>query len=646
MTLADLNDDYNLDIVAGSTFGLGVYLGQGNGRYSGIDSYLKETSILLQIELADFNLDGFQDVAVADLGPPPNFEWRVSVLLGNGNGTFNEPNFFYTFPRVDWMQKGDVDANGTVDLVVSGSHSSESRSHVLLGQNDGSFKELVPVHFEGRMFCAPALGDFDGDERPDLAVSLAVPQRFFILPGLGDGTFGNSENFAGAFTVTGLTAYDAQGDGDSELLVLQNGGFRVLDFPIENENQSQTRVIELNNEPVSITSGDFNADGIVDIATANDGGLDHSISILLGQGDGDFLQVPGYEAEIGVLSLCSSDFNGDGISDLAIANSGDSSFGNSIWVQLGLGDGTFSAPSIYQNEALRPQLIRTSDFNQDGLADLVYINRLDLSNSFADTISIRYGFGDGTFSERFDFDVGLCSSRLEIQDFNGDGWEDLAITSFVDDFTTLLLNDQRGGFSSFQLDFLAGSSGDYNGDATADLISYGEQNSFEVRHGSGNGTFLQPVSYPLSPFSSHSFFSGDFDDNGMTDVAAIDVNRTFIFTANGNDGFSSPQVYPMKNPGSGAVDDDPVIEDFNGDGRLDFAAISASPDQVTVFLNQGSGAILIGDVNHDGVIDLQDVAPFVAVLVDAGFQTEADINCDGRVDLLDVSPFVELLNGV
>ncbi len=58
-----------------------------------------------------------------------------------------------------------------------------------------------------------------------------------------------------------------------------------------------------------------------------------------------------------------------------------------------------------------------------------------------------------------------------------------------------------------------------------------------------------------------------------------------------------------------------------------------------------AGGVLKGDVNLDGIVDLLDVSPFVALLTGGGFQAEADLNCDGIVDLLDVSPFVNLLTG-
>ena len=84
--------------------------------------------------------------------------------------------------------------------------------------------------------------------------------------------------------------------------------------------------------------------------------------------------------------------------------------------------------------------------------------------------------------------------------------------------------------------------------------------------------------------------------------------------------------------------------DFNGDGLTDLATANRESDDVSVLLNQ-SEAILLGDVNLDGMVDLLDVAVFVQILTDDSFLKEADINEDCVVDLLDVAPFVQLLLG-
>ena len=82
--------------------------------------------------------------------------------------------------------------------------------------------------------------------------------------------------------------------------------------------------------------------------------------------------------------------------------------------------------------------------------------------------------------------------------------------------------------------------------------------------------------------------------------------------------------------------------DFNGDGMTDLATANSNSDDVSVLLNQ---CVLLGDVNQDGTVNLLDVQPFVDLLTSGGFQAEADINQHGEVTLLDVSPFVQLLIG-
>ena len=84
-----------------------------------------------------------------------------------------------------------------------------------------------------------------------------------------------------------------------------------------------------------------------------------------------------------------------------------------------------------------------------------------------------------------------------------------------------------------------------------------------------------------------------------------------------------------------------LIRNVDDDVRFDNLIIANDPLSVGLLV-QG---ILLGDVNRDGSVDLLDVAPFVELLTNGGFQAQADINQDGAVDLLDVAPFVELLSG-
>src|SRR5207302_966492 len=140
---------------------------------------------------------------------------------------------------------------------------------------------------------------------------------------------------------------------------------------------------------ISVAVGDFNGDGRSDLAVANRGVLvsdPGSISILLGKGDGTFAAAVNYAASANPYSVAVGDFNGDGKSDLAVANvSGDLS------ILLGNGDGTFAAAVNYAT-GRSPVSVAVGDFNGDGKSDLA------VANSDSDNIAILVGNGNGTFA--------------------------------------------------------------------------------------------------------------------------------------------------------------------------------------------------------------------------------------------------------
>jgi FG-GAP-like repeat/FG-GAP repeat len=167
-----------------------------------------------------------------------------------------------------------------------------------------------------------AVGDFNGDSKPDLAT--ANLGNVSVLLGQGDGTFQGAVNYGA-------------GDG-----------------------------------PRSVAVGDFNADGKQDLATAN--GDDNTVSVLLGKGDGSFHSAVSFGTGVVPLSVAVGDFNGDGRQDLATANGDD----DTVSLLLGNGDGSFqSAVSFSTGDG--PGSVAVGDFNGDGGQDLATTNR-DSSN--------------------------------------------------------------------------------------------------------------------------------------------------------------------------------------------------------------------------------------------------------------------------
>src|SRR5712671_3846992 len=133
-------------------------------------------------------------------------------------------------------------------------------------------------------------------------------------------------------------------------------------------------------------------------------------------------------------SVAAGDFNDDGVADLAVGNYEL----NSISVLLGKGGGTFQAPVNYATS--RPTFIATGDFNRDGAPDLA------VANWSADSVSVFLGRGDGTFEAEVPYATGAYASSVAVGDFNCDGVSDLAVTNWGSDTVSLFFGKRDGRF--------------------------------------------------------------------------------------------------------------------------------------------------------------------------------------------------------
>jgi phospholipase C len=325
----------------------------------------------------DFNADGKLDLAIANSGSN-----TISILLGNGNGTFTLKSSPTTGQSPSAVAVGDFNADGKLDLAVT--NQTDSTISILLGNGDGTFTAAPAAPMTGMGPVAVGTADFDQDGRLDLVTANNMENLGSLLGGNGNGTF----------TLFAAGANTGQG-------------------------------------PVSIAMGDFNGDGLLDLAIANN--LDNSISILPGNGDGSFTFLDGPTPGNRPIAVVTTDFNGDGKLDLAVANQADST----ISIFLGVGDGTFNLQSTVAT-GTEPNSLTVGDFNGDGKVDLAS------ANSTANTVSILVGNGDGTFQAHVDSATGTTPNALVAADFNGDGALDLAVTNNAANTVSILL--QPNGF--------------------------------------------------------------------------------------------------------------------------------------------------------------------------------------------------------
>jgi hypothetical protein len=330
------------------------------------------------VAVADLNRDGKLDLAVAECGSNV-----VTILLGNGDGTFKLGVSYPVGLCPASVAAGDFNRDGKLDLAVTNIDSNSVS--VRWGNGDGTFQPAVtyPVP-AGPIFVA--LGDFNSDGELDLAVALnkvngtATGTEISVLLGNGNGTFQPAVSYS-----TGTA-------------------------------------------PSSVAVGDFNHDGKLDLAVSNSGSAD--VSVLLGNGDGTFQAALNFATASGPSSVAVGDFNHDGKLDLAVSSSG------GVSVLLGNGNGTFQPHVDYQTGG-SPTSIAVADLNGD--------NNLDLAVAdFQRFVQLLLGKGDGTFQVPVSYSIVGSPLSVAIGDFNRDGRLDIAVPDYANGAATVLVQMLTG----------------------------------------------------------------------------------------------------------------------------------------------------------------------------------------------------------
>ena len=235
----------------------------------------------------------------------------------------------------------------------------------------------------------------------------------------------------GTYTVT-VTAFDSGGTTATTTFTL------TMTTPVSCTPVSfaATANFGAGTHPWSLAVGDFNGDNKQDVAIVNINSA--NVSILLGDGAGNFSGPTNFGAGLSPTSVAVGDFNGDGKQDLAIGH--DSV--NNVSILLGDGAGNFSAATNFGTVDTQPDSVAVGDFNGDGKQDLV------VANYASTNVSILLGDGAGNFSAATSFGTGSLPRSIAVGDFNGDGKQDLAVANEGSNNVSILLGDGAGNFSA------------------------------------------------------------------------------------------------------------------------------------------------------------------------------------------------------
>src|SRR5579863_1046193 len=342
------------------------------------------------------------------------------------------------------ISTGDLNEDGKLDLVLA--NASDNTLSVLLGNGDGTF-QTQKTYAVGANPMDIAIADFNGDGRLDLAVTNTKSNTVSVLLGNGDGTFRTQVQYATGMGPNGIAAADVNGDGKLDLLVT-NSSDNTLSVLLGNGDGTFQAAVNYaaGEDPVSVAVGDFNHDGKLDLAVANfiaDFGFNRNlVTILLGNGDGTFSPPTSYTSNCGSF-VTAADFNGDGNLDLAVATTE-----GGFCRFLGNGDGTFQAyVSYFAGDSAT--WVGAADFNGDGKLDVAVASG---NYDIGITASILLGNGDGTFG-LYTLYGSQLAQQLAIGDFNGDGKLDLAAAVFSSNTVSVLLQNDFVTISPLLLNF-------------------------------------------------------------------------------------------------------------------------------------------------------------------------------------------------
>jgi hypothetical protein len=374
----------------------------------------------------------------------------------------------------------------------------------------------------------------------------------------------------------------------------------------QNLTYSPTPSNPVGRAPQAITAGDFNGDGLWDVATVN--GTSDDVSVLLGNGNGTFRSAVSFGVGKIPLAVVAADMDGDGLLDLVLALSGS----DQVVVLRGEGTGLFQKLAS-QGAGKGTTFLAVRDVNGDGWSDVVAVNsgRFGYYPPFDLAVLLNDGKGGLQAPVTYEQDGrdGMFPTGVLVEDLTGDGKPDLSVTwsqpswRSPNGLVSILKNTGEGTFvlekelkPGFTLSAIQGA--DLNHDGLMDLAVtslFSDTVRILLQREGGTFTELDPIKVGFAPVG---VTFRDFDGDQQMDVVVVnrDSNSLSILLGNGAGLFTSAGHF-----GVGAAPSAVAVEDFDQDQFPDLATASTNVDGVSVLLS-GGGAIPLPTLSTDALV--------------------------------------------
>lgn len=644
---------------------LRVHYGTGPAQWASPIG-LPTNHVSSQVIAGDVEGDGDLDILSFDSSYTP---FSAVALLRNHGSGFDAVENFDALPYVNGAALFDANLDNKLDIAVSGNAIDSHSLRVLRNDGAGGFRDAIESGLtNSQAFYDQAIGNFDGDGKPDIAI--AAGGSVVIAAGDGAGRFSEIRQIA-VGTTWPIAGGDIDGAGASDVAVQSGSSITVI-------RNGATLGTSFTGKLFRKSLGDINLDGRTDIVGTNGS---TSLVVFRQQADGTYISTTSKTLAGPVYNLCIGDWNRDGRPDVATVGDLGLSIYPGSTVTLGNLDNALTVMTgrVYQH-------VCAADFNRDGALDIA------ARQSGVPNIDLFLGLGNMSFGPPVSIaTLEAYGTDLDAADMNRDGILDLITTategsSYKGAAITDVFLGNGGGLFAFRTSYTTGmaalqlqtflSIGDINRDGTADIAGpayTGNQSFIELFDFYAMLSTPPPVSTTMNAMTAYPTLSAP------TSVALGDVNRDGKLDAVASAVGSSPGVAVMLGDGRGGLGASTTLAqsffarhvdlaDLNRDGKLDIVAtnnVAEVPVRVSTMLGAGDGTFgfrndlpipagfdfEIGDMNRDAIPDvvttLQDS---VRVLTGTGTGTLtpgsaiatgvcrdldlADLNEDGFPDLV------------